>query len=326
MVGVMNRAFLSLAVSASLLALWRPSLFSWARAHIPLLLGLIMFGMGMTLTAQDFRRILQRPGLVAIGLAAQFVLMPLLAIGLAIAFGFAEALLVGMVLVGSSPGGTASNVVAYLAGANVALSVTLTACATMLAPIFTPALVALLAGAEVDVPFWPMVLSVAQIVLLPVTCGVLLRGWLGHRLDPLLRIFPWFAMIAIVFVIAIIMALNRGTVLGFPLGLIAAVCLHNFLGLVLGYATGMLGGAGERDRRTLAIEVGMQNSGLAVALATQFFAPLSALPGALFSLWHNVSGVMLASWWRQRRVDVHDAGDHSQPPTTAPISENDTTR
>ena len=152
---------------------------------------------------------------------------------------------------------------------------------------------------EWEVPLWPMVASVARIVLLPVLFGVILRRLFGRGLDPLLRIFPWVAMLAIVFVIAIIMALNRRVVLDFPLLLMLAVCLHNLLGLVAGYLTGRLLRVGEGERRALAIEVGMQNSGLAVALATQFFAPLSALPGALFSLWHNVSGILLANWWRQ---------------------------
>lgn len=296
----MHRVFLPIALLGSLLALWQPDLFAWARSYIAWLLGLIMFGMGMTLTGRDFAAVVRMPVVVAAGLAAQFVFMPFAAFALAAIFGFDTALLVGMVLVGSSPGGTASNVIAYLGGANVALSVTLTACATLLAPLVTPALVQLYAGAIVEVPLWPMVASVARIVLLPVLFGVILRRLFGRGLDPLLRIFPWVAMLAIVFVIAIIMALNRRVVLDFPLLLMLAVCLHNLLGLVAGYLTGRLLRVGEGERRTLAIEVGMQNSGLAVALATQFFAPLSALPGALFSLWHNVSGILLANWWRQR--------------------------
>ncbi len=306
MARIMHRVFLPLALSGSLLALWQPGLFSWARACIPWLLGVIMFGMGMTLAGRDFRRVFGMPGIVLTGLAAQFVIMPLLAIGLSMIFGFEEALLVGMVLVGCSPGGTASNVIAYLGGANVALSVTLTACATLLAPLLTPALVRFYAGASIDVPFWPMVLSVARIVLLPVLCGIALRGWFGARLGPVLRVFPGIAMVAIVFVIAIVMALNRATVVELPTVLIAAVAIHNCLGLVLGYVSGWIAGAGERERRTIAIEVGMQNSGLAVALASQFFVPLSALPGALFSLWHNVSGIVLASWWRRRSTPVQD--------------------
>jgi len=300
---IMHRVFLPLALLGSAFALWRPEAFAWARGYIPTLLGVIMFGMGMTLTGRDFAAVFRMPVVVATGLAAQFVFMPLAAFVLATIFGFEQALLVGMVLVGSSPGGTASNVVAYLAGANVALSVTLTACATLLAPLLTPALVGVYAGAVVDVPLWPMVASVARIVLLPVLCGIALRHWLGTRLDPLLRGFPWVAMFAIVLVIAIIIALNRTIVLDFPLALMVAVALHNLLGLAAGNLSGRLLGVGERERRTLAIEVGMQNSGLAVALASQFFAPLSALPGALFSLWHNVSGVLLANWWRRAGSD-----------------------
>jgi BASS family bile acid:Na+ symporter len=209
-----------------------------------------------------------------------------------------------MVLVGASPCGTASNVLSYLAGANVALSVVLTLASTMLAPLATPAIVHLLLGERVEVDFWAIAGSVFWIVVFPLVDGLVLRRLLrrlaGRRLEQVLAVMPAFSILVISLVIACVMGLNRATLLAFPAAVMAAVALHNLLGLALGYGAARACRFPERDARAVAIEVGVQNSGLAVALAVQHFGPASGLPGAVFSLWQNVSGSVLARWWSGR--------------------------
>lgn len=200
-------------------------------------------------------------------------------------------------LVGACPGGTASNVICYLARGDVALSITLTAVSTLLAVVLTPALTWLYVGQTVPVPVWQMLLSVVKIVILPVTLGVLANRLLGKRAEPLSELFPALSVAAIVVIIAIIVALNRGQLGGIALTVAVAVALHNLIGLGGGYWIVRRLGHDLRTARTLAIEVGMQNSGLGVALAIKYFTPAAALPGALFSIWHNPTGSLLAGFW-----------------------------
>jgi BASS family bile acid:Na+ symporter len=271
-----------------------------ARPAIQPLLGLVMLGMGMTLAPADFRRVAERPAAVAIGIALQFAIMPLAGFTLGRALGLPPALAAGVVLVGACPGGTASNVVAWLARGDVALSVTLTTASTLLAPLATPALTALYAGARVPVPAGAMLRDIAAIVVVPVAAGVALRALAGARLDRLARIFPAFSVAAIVTIVAIVVAMNRGRLVEAAAPAALAVVLHNALGLALGWGAARALGRPEQEARTIAIEVGMQNSGLAAALAAAHFPPAAALPGALFSVWHNLSGAALASWWSRR--------------------------
>lgn len=274
-----------------------PTLFEPWKPAIVYLLGLVMFGMGMTLTPAHFTETLKRPTHLGLGLGMQYLLMPLLAWLVGIGLDLSSPLLVGMVLVGASPGGTASNVICYLARGDVALSITLTTLSTLLAVIATPLLTLLFAGHAVAVPAGSMLLDVLKILILPVAGGVAVNHLIGHRLHPIRRVFPLLSVIAIVSIIAIIVALNRPRLALVAVPLIGAVMLHNMLGLALGYVLAKRLGVDTRTARTLAIEVGMQNSGLAVALAVKYFSALSALPGALFSVWHNVSGSLLAAWW-----------------------------
>jgi BASS family bile acid:Na+ symporter len=205
-----------------------------------------------------------------------------------------------MVLVGSSPGGTASNVICFLAPGNVALSVSLTFLSTLLAFLLTPAFTWLLAGRAVPVPFASLLLDILRIVLAPVLIGAALNSLFGRRLKRLLPVFPVLSVLAIVVIIAIIVALNQPRLGHVGLAIGGAVVLHNGIGLLLGYLLPRLAGHDPVTARTLAIETGMQNSGLAVALALKHFGPLAALPGALFSIWHNLSGALLAAAWRRR--------------------------
>lgn len=279
--------------------LW-PDALAGARGAIQPLLGLVMLGMGMTLAPADFRRVAERPAAVAIGTGLQFAIMPLAGFALARALELPPALAAGVILVGACPGGTASNVVAYLARGDVALSVTLTTVSTLLAPLATPALTALYAGERVPVPAGAMLRDIAAIVVLPVAAGVAANALLGRRLERVARVFPALSVGAIVAIIAIVVALNRGRLAETAGAAALAVVLHNALGLALGWLGARALGRPEVEARTIAIEVGMQNSGLAAALAAAHFPPAAALPGALFSVWHNLSGAALASWWSRR--------------------------
>lgn len=294
------RLFPVWALLLSAYALWQPSLFTPLKAGIIPLLMIIMFGMGMTLTLRDFVRVWEQPAAIGLGVLMQFLLMPLAAWLIAEGLQLETALLIGMVLVGTSPGGTASNVICYLARGNVALSVSLTLSSTLLATFLTPLLTWIYVGHEVPVPVMDMLLNMLKIIALPVLIGAALNSLLRGRLETIQGIFPLISVIAIVIIIAIIVALNRERLLNLGLILLFAVILHNSAGLLGGYLIARLCRYDTVIARTLAIEVGMQNSGLAVALALKYFPALGALvalPGALFSIWHNLSGSVLAAWW-----------------------------
>ena len=288
------------ALLLSAVAYVMPQWFTpWRDAIVPLLM-VIMFGMGMTITLRDFVRVWTRPGVLAFGVSLQYLIMPAAAWGVALLMKLPPALLAGMVLVGSSPGGTASNVICFLARGNVALSVSLTFLSTLLAFLLTPAFTWLLAGRAVPVPFENMLVDILRIVLAPVLLGAAINSLFGRRLQRLLPFFPLLSVLAIVLIIAIIVALNQARLSQVGLMLVGAVMLHNGIGLLAGYLIPRLAGQDPITARTLAIETGMQNSGLAVALALKYFGPLAALPGALFSIWHNLSGAVLAAFWRRR--------------------------
>ena len=295
-----TRLFPFWAVLVSLAAWVWPAPFVAMKPAIVWLLALIMFSMGLTLRPEDFGEALRRPKLIGLGLLLQFSVMPLLAWLIAGGLGLPATLLAGLVLVGASPGGTASNVITFLARGDVALSITLTACSTLLAVVATPGLTLLYAGHAVPVPAWEMLRSVALVVLLPVLGGVLLNTLLGRWLEGIKHALPLVAVAAICIIIGIVVGLNAGRLGQIGGALAAAVVLHNGGGLLVGYLVPRLLGQPPRVARTLAIETGMQNSGLAVALAVKYFGAAAALRGALFSLWHNLSGSLLAGWWRRR--------------------------
>jgi bile acid:Na+ symporter, BASS family len=288
------------ALLFSLLAYWQPGLFVGLKPAILPLLGIVMFGMGMTLTWGHFRAVLQRPAAVGLGVVLQYLVMPLAAWLIAEVLGLPPALMAGLVLVGACPGGTASNVVCFLAKGDVALSITLTTVSTLLAIVMTPLLTDLYVGQKVPVPVGDMLWSIFKIVLVPVTLGVVVNRLLGAKLIRFKPVFPLVSVIAIVVIIAIIVALNRANLSSLGVAVAVAVVLHNLLGLLLGYWIPKALGLPERLCRTLAIEVGMQNSGLGVALAVKYFSVTAALPGAIFSIWHNLSGSVLAGFWSRK--------------------------
>lgn len=285
------------AVLISALAVIYPAPLIPLKWAIVPLLGIVMFGMGVTLTPSDFTSTMKRPLIIALGVVLQFLLMPLIGWLLTRLLALPLPLAVGVVLVGSAPGGTASNVITYLARGDVALSITLTAMSTLLAVVMTPTLTWLYVGQLVAVPAADMLLSILEIILLPVACGVFVNTQWGGRLAGLKRLFPFISIVAIVLIIGVIVGLNQPQLSTLALPVIIAVVLHNLVGLAGGYVVPKVLGLDATICRTIAIEVGMQNSGLAVALAVKYFSPAAALPGALFSIWHNLSGAALASFW-----------------------------
>lgn len=299
-VSLLTSLFPLWALAASLLAWLFPDWFAGLKPAIIPLLGLVMFGMGITLTVGNFTAVLRRPLPVLLGIALQYLVMPLAGWLLALLFRLPEPLLVGMVLVGCSPGGTASNVVCYLARGDVALSITLTTFSTLVAVVATPVLTWLYVGEAVPVPVLDMLWSIVRIIIVPVAVGVLLNRVMPQRLAPLQGFFPLLSMGSIVLIIAIIVALNQAQLAHVGFGMLLAVLLHNLVGMLAGFQVPRLLGRDRRECRTLAIEVGMQNSGLAVALAVKYFSAGAALPGAFFSIWHNLSGSLVASYWRRR--------------------------
>lgn len=279
------------------IALFLPSSFLWVDTWaINPMLGVIMFGMGLTLSPQDFRIVFSRPKDIIIGCLAQFTVMPLLALGLSWAFALPKELALGVILVGCCPGGTASNVITYLAKGDLALSVGMTATSTLLAPLLTPLLVLMLAGTMVEVDTIGMLLSIVYVVIAPIVVGLIFQRYLPKFTKSTVPYLPAFSSIVIAFVVGIVVSHNADRLLVGGMIVVLVVMLHNLCGLSLGYIIGRLLGLAEPKKRAISIEVGMQNSGLASSLATLHFAayPLATIPGAIFSVWHNISGALVA--------------------------------
>ena len=291
-----------LVLAAAIIAMVFPEALQQIRPTvINYLLGVVMFGMGLTLNLQDFKIVFSRPKDVIIGCLAQFTIMPLLAWGLARAFSLDEALSLGVVLVGCCPGGTASNVIAYLAKGDLALSVGMTGVSTLLAPFLTPLLTWALAGKSVDVDVASMFLSILWVVILPIVIGLLVK-WIWPKFtEKATDYLPTISSLAIAFIVAIVISANANKLLAGGFIIVLVVILHNLCGLGLGYLIGWLLRLSEPKKRAISIEVGMQNSGLASSLATIHFAtyPLATIPGAIFSVWHNISGAAVAFLYRK---------------------------
>ena len=297
MIHLLTRLFSLWAVILSAIAFLFPDLFAGLRPAIVPLLAVVMFCMGMTLKWSDFKETVKSPKIILIGVLLQYSVMPLSAFFISKAFGLPPEYIAGMVLVGSSAGGTASNVICYLARGNVALSITLTMVSTLIAVFAMPALSLLYLHEIVHVPFLKMLFSILQIVLIPVLTGTTLNTFLGTKIKKIGPFFPFVSTIAIVVIIAIIIGLNQTKLKEVGFVIVCAVMLHNLCGLLIGFWFPKLLGYDNRTCRTLSIEVGMQNSGLSVALAVKHFSVMAAIPGAIFSIWHNLSGSFLAGYW-----------------------------
>ena len=269
----------------------------------------IMFGMGTTLTLGDFVRVAKTPWAVGVGVFLQFLVMPVVGFALAKAFGFTGELAAGCVLIGSVAGGTASNVIAYLARANVALSVTMTCCSTLLSPLVTPLVMEVLAGRFVEIDAVAMMVSILKVVIVPVVAGGLVRFFFHRQLDAHKqvcdRVLSVLSMAGICYTILALTAPSRDTFASAGVAIVLVAILHNTIGYLCGYGLTRLAGRwlplSERDARTVAIEVGMQNGGMAGALAVGVLkSTVAALPANVFSIWMNFSGSIIANWWSRR--------------------------
>jgi BASS family bile acid:Na+ symporter len=293
-------------VVCSLLAFWQPRLFDWFQPYIVPGLGVIMLGMGLTLSGDDFRQVFRMPRPIFVGVAGQFLLMPLLGWSLAHLMQLPKELAVGLILVSCCPGGTASNVVTYIARANLALSLLMTMCSTFAAIALTPLLTKLLAGQLVPVDAYGLFVSTVQVVLLPVLAGLALHHALPRLVDAAQPVAPLVAVITIAFICANIIGNNADAIRQYGLTLILAVCALHAGAFLLGYGFAWLFGYDELIRRTVSIEVGMQNSGLGTVLAKKHFASpltgvaLAAVPCALSAVCHSVIGSLLAAFWRMK--------------------------
>ncbi|WP_248122306.1 bile acid:sodium symporter family protein [Micrococcus lacusdianchii] len=295
-----------LILAAALVGFLAPETAKTLLPQVNLFLGIIMFGMGLTLTLPDFALVAKRPLPVLLGVVAQYAIMPLLGLAVALLLRLPPELAAGVILVGSAPGGTSSNVISYLARADTALSVAMTSVSTLLAPLLTPLLTLWLAGQYMAVDGAAMAASIVTIVLLPVLGGLVVRLLLHRLVDRLLPALPWVSVVFIALVVAAVVGNSAATVLSAGALVLAAVVLHNGLGYALGYGVARALRVPVRSARTVSIEVGMQNSGLAAGLAAQYISPAAALPGAVFSLWHNLSGAVLALLFRRSDARTAD--------------------
>ena len=296
-----HMAWIVLAIAA--LALFVPGTCLWVQTKwISFLLMIVMFGMGLTMKLSDFAIVFRRPRDVIIGCLAQFIVMPLLAFALGRLFGLSDELLVGVVLVGTCPGGTASNVMTYLAKGDTALSVGMTSINTLLAPVLTPLLTYLYLRTSVSVDVRSMFISIIQVVIVPIGLGLLINRLFGKYTQKLSDALPTVSVTAICLIVASVVSHNSEKILSTGIVIFAVVILHNLLGYLCGYLVGVVFKMDLPRKKAVAIEIGMQNSGLATSLAGTTFPNLAmaTVPGAVFSVWHNISGAILAGWFSRR--------------------------
>ena len=295
-----NIAYIVLFIS--LIALFIPTSFNWIpTSSINPLLGVVMFGMGLTMKPTDFKVVFTHPKDICIGAIAQFSIMPLLALVLCKIFHLPTDISIGVILVGCCPGGTASNVYTYLSKGDIALSVGMTGLSTLLAPFVTPALVLLLAGQSVNINPIGMFESILQVVIFPILLGFLINRYCRKAAEKMLPYLPMISTLTISLIVACIISLNSTKIMECSLTLGLVVILHNIFGLILGFGMAMLFHEPYYKRTAISIEVGMQNSGLATSLAATHFAcyPLATIPGAIFSVWHNISGSVATSLFKR---------------------------
>ena len=278
------------------IALFMPWTFKWAAGYVTYLLGIVMFGMGMTLRFEDFKLVFQRPKDVLVGAVAQFTIMPGLAWLLATLFQLPPELAVGVILVGTCPGGTSSNVMTYLARGDVPLSVSMTMTTTILAPVVTPLLTWWLAGAWIEISLAAMMISIVQVVVVPIVLGIVINKLFGDFVRRAIKLLPLISVIAIVLIVGGVVSVSSQQIMQTGLLIMAVVMLHNLLGYALGFAVAKALRMNFAKSKAISIEVGMQNSGLASSLALMHFGAAAAIPGAVFSVWHNISGSLAANY------------------------------
>ncbi|MBD8653831.1 bile acid:sodium symporter family protein [Rhizobium sp. CFBP 13726] len=295
-----GKTFAVWVILFAVLGFFLPDTFKQIVPFIVTLLSIIMFGMGLTLSVDDFREVVKRPVDVGIGVFCQFLIMPLLAVLLTQIIPMSPEVAAGVILVGCCPGGTSSNVMTYLSKGDVALSVACTSVTTLAAPLVTPFLVWLFASQFLPVDGWAMFLSIVKVVLMPLALGAILQRLLPGVVKAAVPALPLISVIGIVLIVSAVVGASKGAIVQSGLMIFAVVVLHNGLGYLLGYFAARASGMSLAKRKAIAIEVGMQNSGLGAALATAYFSPLAAVPSAIFSVWHNISGALLANWFSGR--------------------------
>lgn len=301
-----GKYFAVLVILTAVIAFIFPSVFVIFGSYITVLLGIVMFGMGLTLKPVDFKLVFTKPLPVIIGICAQYTIMPLIAFGIAYLLKLPAELAAGLVLLGSVPGGTASNVMVYLARGNVALSVAMTSFSTMLAPVMTPLLLFLLAGKWMPVNPVAMFMSIIQVIIIPIILGFLVQRFFPVAVDKSVSVVPLISVLAILIIVSAVTAANAENVITAGFLAFVAVFLHNGFGLLLGYLAALAMKLSEDDRRAISIEVGMQNSGLGVTLASAHFTPLAALPSVWGAIWHNISGPILATIWANKSISKNE--------------------
>ena len=300
--GLFGRYMAGIVVAVTALALFMPESSLWIQTGwINPLLMVVMFGMGLTLSFDDFRLVFTQPKYILLGCLAQFLIMPGLAWGLSLAFSLDAALMAGVVLVGTCPGGTSSNVITYLSRGDVALSVGMTSVNTLLAPFLTPAITYFILNATVNVDVVAMFMSIVQVVIVPIVFGFAVKKLFPRLSETFADILPAVSVTAICLIVACVVSHNAGRILSTGWLVFVVVILHNLLGYLCGFVLGKILGLNVSRTKAISIEVGMQNSGLATSLAGSAFPELAmaTVPGALFSVWHNISGALLASVYRK---------------------------
>lgn len=303
-----GKTFAIWVILFAVLGFFFPDTFKQIAPYIVTLLAIIMFGMGLTISVGDFREVARRPFDVAIGVLAQFIIMPLLAVLLTKIIPMAPEVAAGVILVGCCPGGTSSNVMTYLSKGDVALSVACTSVTTLAAPLVTPFLVWMFASQYLPVDGWAMFLSIVKVVLVPLALGFALQKLLPGLVKAAVPALPLVSVAGIVLIVSAVVGASKPAIATSGLMIFAVVVLHNGLGYLLGYFAARASGLSLARRKAIAIEVGMQNSGLGAALANAYFSPVAAVPSAIFSVWHNISGALLANYFSRRVEEEVEEG------------------
>ncbi|WP_338432033.1 bile acid:sodium symporter family protein [Limosilactobacillus fermentum] len=308
----MSKWFTLIVILWAAVNMTAPGISTWVIPNTSYLLGIILFGMGLTLTGEDFKRIAKHPVPVVLGTFAHYIIMPGLAYLLVLIFNLKGATAAGVILVGSCPSGTSSSVMAYLAGGDVALDVSIETLSTLLAPVAIPGLLLLLARSYVTIPAQSLFMSTIEIVLVPIILGVLVHTMFKKQVDKFIQAMPLISQVAILLIIGAVVSKNHANIFTAATALvIPVVILHNLSGYGIGFLFSKLIRLREPQRKAITFEVGMQDSSLGATLAIKYFAPAAAIPSTIFSIWHNISGSALSSWWRNHSQEKNSDDNRS---------------
>lgn len=288
------------------IAFFNPDPFKPLVTSVPYLLGLIMLGMGLTMTLEDFKLVLTRPKDVLYGVGLRYIIMPGIAFLVGKLLGLPPSLAAGLILVGACPSGTASNVMTFIAKGDTALSVTISSVNTVLAPIFTPFIFLFLAGTLLPINAEGLLVDILKIVLFPIVLGIIIRMFASKFVNRVIDVIPVVSVLSIIAIITIVVALSAAKLANVAVIAFIAVALHNALGLGLGYGASRTVGMSHKKSKAVSFEIGMENSGLAVALAIAHLDPIAAIPGVIFSVWHNFTGSLLAGYWGSKDEEKAD--------------------